>query len=88
MWLPDELIFEPAEFDAQRAVDTDGDGLAETMVVEGGDALTVVYDLDGDGRTDYQVEFDPTGGYRSWELQLGENGTAGWQLVDRGAVID
>ncbi|MDG3010301.1 hypothetical protein G4X40_09060 [Rhodococcus sp. D2-41] len=88
MWLPDELVFEPAEFDAGHAVDTDGDGLAETMVVQGDDGLTVAYDLDGDGHTDYQVEFDPTGGYRSWELHTGADGAAAWRLTDRGTVAE
>lgn len=74
--------FAPLAFDSLTAIDTDGDGIFETMVVQDGDELTLVYDLDGDGLTDFQTEFKETGEPISWRDEQDEDGQWHWRRVD------
>ncbi len=78
----DEQGFNPIAFDSLTAIDTDGDGIFETMVVRDGDDITLVYDLDGDGITDFQTEFGQTGEPMSWRDELDEDGQWHWRRID------
>jgi len=61
--------------------DTDGDGTADTAVVEGSDGSTVfVTDVDGDGTGDQIVQVNPDG---SVVVQQGD-GDGNWQTVATG----
>ncbi|WP_024795679.1 DUF6802 family protein [Tomitella biformata] len=78
----DQVQFTPIAFDSLTAIDTDGDGIFETMIVQDGDDLTLVYDLDGDGLTDFQTEFKETGEPMSWRDERDEDGQWHWRRVD------
>lgn len=73
--------FTPIAFDSLTAIDTDGDGVFETMVVQDGDDLTLVYDLDGDGLTDFQTDFTETGEPISWRDERDEDGQWHWRRI-------
>ncbi|GEM_PF-6872298 len=77
--------FQPVDFDSVTAIDVDGDGVLETMIVRTGDEITVVYDLDGDGAADYQTRVGADGSVDSWWGHRGADGTAHWHCVDDGA---
>ena len=78
----DDSTFTPLAFDSLSAIDTDGDGVFETMVVQDGDDLTLVYDLDGDGLTDFQTSFTQTGEPMSWRDERDEDGQWHWRRID------
>ncbi len=71
----------PLPFDTITAVDLDGDGLLETMIVHDGEQITVSYDLDGDGATDYETVFDAEGHAVSWQDQRDPDGSRHWRRV-------
>lgn len=72
---------EPLPFDTITAVDMDGDGVLETMIVHDGEQITVSYDLDGDGYTDYETVFDEQGRASSWQDQRDADGSWHWRRV-------
>ncbi len=76
-----ETGYEPLPFDTITAVDTDGDGVLETMIVHDGEEITVSYDLDGDGTTDFETVFDGRGHAVSWQDQQDADGTWHWRRV-------
>ena len=73
--------FAPIAFDSLTAIDLDGDGIFETMVVQDGDDVTLVYDLDGDGLTDFQTEFTEAGEPVSWRDERDEDGQWHWRRI-------
>jgi len=77
--------FQSVDFDSVTAIDVDGDGVLETMIVRTGDEITVVYDLDGDGDADYQTRVGADGSADSWWGHRGADGTAHWHRIDDGA---
>ncbi|GAA4822162.1 DUF6802 family protein [Tomitella cavernea] len=77
----DVLAHEPLPFDTITAVDMDGDGVLETMIVHDGEQITVSYDLDGDGHTDYETVFDGEGHAVSWQDRQDPDGTWHWRRV-------
>lgn len=76
--------FTALAFDSLTAIDTDGDGVFETMIVQEGDDVTLVYDLDGDGITDFQTEFTDEGEPVSWRDERDEDGQWHWRRISGG----
>ena len=72
---------EPLPFDTITAMDMDGDGVLETMIVHDGEETIVSYDLDGDGATDFETVFDGHGHAVSWQDQQDADGTWHWRRV-------
>ena len=78
----EESVFTPIAFDSLTAIDTDGDGIFETMIVQDGEELTLVYDLDGDGLTDFQTTFTEAGEPLSWRDERDEDGQWHWRRIE------
>lgn len=80
----DESTFAPLAFDSLTAIDTDGDGIFETMIVQDGEDITLVYDLDADGLTDFQTEFTDSGEPVSWRDERDADGQWHWRRIPGG----
>jgi hypothetical protein len=62
-------------------LDTDGDGVADTTVVDDGADLLVATDLDGDGIADQVLRSPADGTVRTVELPDTDPETPGWSHV-------
>ena len=62
-------------------LDTDGDGVADTTVIDDGADLLVATDLDGDGVADQVLRLVADGTVRTVELPDTDTETPGWSQV-------
>lgn len=96
----DQAVLDPSEVAAwadafDPTTDLDGDGVAETVVLDGdpwgspdgrGDGLVVATDTDLDGTSDRLSVIADDGAYGVWEFSREPDGSGRWSRVDTGSL--